>query len=272
MGDASPIYFALGKVWWGKKTGNEKISIVNGINGLVVNGGKFYKEEEEENKKVLRSYFQRRLQASALGIQARQFFGEQLSSRVVAAVVGASQISSGYFDEEVDRVSKDTKWVGSKARDADGFKLWYSGHERGKNGVGILVDRELRELVVEVRRAPQVGLDEEIKRHFWESLDGLVRGIPHTEQLFIGGDFNSHIGATSGGYDGVHGGFGFGVRNEGGTSLLDCATTFDLVIVNSCFLKREEQLVTFQNSLAKAQIDYLLLRKCDRISRLSIGY
>ncbi|XP_009598533.1 uncharacterized protein [Nicotiana tomentosiformis] len=163
---------------------------------------------------------------------------------------------------------QETRWVGSKARDADGFKLWLSGRERSKNKVGILVERDLRELVVEVRRvinrlmsiklvmggstlnvisayAPQVGLDEEIKSRFWGELDGLVRGHPHTEKLFIGGDFNGHIGAASGDYEGVHGGFGFGVRNGGGTSLLDCAKAFDLVIANSYFPKREEHLVTF---------------------------
>ncbi|XP_019231106.1 PREDICTED: craniofacial development protein 2-like [Nicotiana attenuata] len=181
----------------------------------------------------------------------------------------------------------ETRWVDSKARDANGFKLWVSGCERGKNGVGILVDRDLRELVVEVRRvndrlmaiklamggstlnvisayAPQVGLDEEIKRRFWEEFDGLVCGILLTEKLFIGGNFNGHIGTTFGGYDSVHGGFGFGVRNERGIALLDCAKAFDLVIANSCFPKREEHLATFQSSLDKTKIDYLLLRKCDR--------
>ncbi|XP_009603174.1 uncharacterized protein [Nicotiana tomentosiformis] len=128
--------------------------------------------------------------------------------------------------------AQESRWVGAKARDADGFKLWFSGCERGKNKVGILVDRDLKELVVEVRRvtdrlmaiklvvggstlnaisayAPQAGLDEEIKRRLWEELDGLVCGIPHTKKLFIGGDFNGQIGVTSRGYNGVHGGFGF---------------------------------------------------------------
>ncbi|XP_019239648.1 PREDICTED: uncharacterized protein LOC109219627 [Nicotiana attenuata] len=99
------------------------------------------------------------------------------------------------------------------------FGIWEGG---GRNGAGILVDKDLRELVVEVRRvndrpmtiklvvggftfniisayAPQIGLDEEVKRRFWEDLDEMVRGIPHTEKLFIGGDFNGHIGATPGG-------------------------------------------------------------------------
>nr|XP_009623771.1 craniofacial development protein 2-like [Nicotiana tomentosiformis] len=107
---------------------------------------------------------------------------------------------------------------------------------RGKNGVGILVNSDLRELVVEVKRvndslmtikivvggytlnvvsayAPQVGLNEEVKRSFWEDLDGLVRGIPSTEKLIIGGDFNGHIGRLRGGYADVHGGFSFGDRN-----------------------------------------------------------
>ncbi|KAH0668323.1 hypothetical protein KY285_029529 [Solanum tuberosum] len=181
----------------------------------------------------------------------------------------------------------ETRWVGSKARVVDGFKLWYSGGSRDSNGVGILVDGDLREQVVEVRRindrlmtiklviggctlsvisayAPQVGLDEEAKKLFYEDLDELVRGIPNTERIVIGGDFNGHIGATFSGFDDVHGGFGFGERNGGGTSLLDFAKAFELVIANSCFPKKENHLVTFRSSIAKTQIDYLLLRKGDR--------
>ncbi|XP_019233549.1 PREDICTED: uncharacterized protein LOC109214116 [Nicotiana attenuata] len=99
---------------------------------------------------------------------------------------------------------------------SDVFKSWYSGRMGSKNEVGILVDRDLRELVVEVKRVsgrlmsiklivgfftlnviiayvPQVGLDKEVKRLFWEDLDGVVCGILHTEKLFIGGDFDGHI-------------------------------------------------------------------------------
>ncbi|XP_019253885.1 PREDICTED: craniofacial development protein 2-like [Nicotiana attenuata] len=89
-------------------------------------------------------------------------------------------------------------------------------------------------------------------------------GIMPTEKLFIGGDFNCHIGSSAGGYSKVHGGFGFGDRNGGGTSLLDFARAFELVNVNSMFPKREEHLATFRSMVAKLQIDYLLLRRCDR--------
>ncbi|XP_070003141.1 uncharacterized protein [Nicotiana sylvestris] len=181
---------------------------------------------------------------------------------------------------------QDTRWKGTRVRDVGGFKLWYSGSTGGKNEVGILIDRDLRELVVEVRRvndrlmsiklvvggftvnvisayAPRVGLDQEVKKQFWEDLDEMVRSIPHTEKLFIGGGFNGHFGASARGYDDVHDEFGFGDRNEGGNSLLDFARAFDLVIANSSFPKREEHLVTFQNSIGKTQIDFLC-RKCDK--------
>nr|XP_009619302.1 craniofacial development protein 2-like [Nicotiana tomentosiformis] len=182
---------------------------------------------------------------------------------------------------------QETRWVGSRARDADKYKPWYSGVRKGKNGVGILVDGELRESMVEVRRvndrlmtiklvvgeftlnivsayAPHAGLDEEVIQQFWEGLDEIVRQVPPTERLFIEGDFNGHIGSTTRGYGEVHGGFGFGERNGGGTSLLDFAKAFGLVIANSSFPKRDEHLVTFQNAMATTQIDYILLRRCDR--------
>ena len=57
--------------------------------------------------------------------------------------------------------------------------------------------------------APQVGLDESSKRQFWEDLDEIVQGIPIKEKLFIGGDFNGHVGTSRYRFDSVHGGFGF---------------------------------------------------------------
>ncbi|XP_047260575.1 craniofacial development protein 2-like [Capsicum annuum] len=135
----------------------------------------------------------------------------------------------------------------------DGYKLWYLKSERRGNGVGILVDKELRGQVVEVKRvsdrkikiklviegftlhvcsvyAPQVGLEEEVKEKFWEDLDEVVRSMPSSEKIIIAGDFNGHIGVLSGGYDDVYGGFGSGDRNGKGASLLDFARAFGLVV------------------------------------------
>nr|XP_009798337.1 PREDICTED: uncharacterized protein LOC104244582 [Nicotiana sylvestris] len=60
------------------------------------------------------------------------------------------------------------------------------------------------------------------------------------------GDFNGHIGSSARGYIEVHGDFGFGDQNGGGTSLLDFAKAFELMIANSSFFKREEHLVMCQ--------------------------
>ncbi|XP_019233818.1 PREDICTED: uncharacterized protein LOC109214364 [Nicotiana attenuata] len=140
-----------------------------------------------------------------------------------------------------------------RAREVKAFKLWYSSGARGKNMVSILVDRDPRELVVDVRRvkdrlmsiklvvggftlnvisayAPQVGLDEEVKSHFWDVLDKVVRGIPHTKKLFIGGDFNGYVRENTRGYD----------------------------------EKKEDYFVTFWSTVAKTQIDYLLFKRCDK--------
>jgi len=173
---------------------------------------------------------------------------------------------------------QETKWVGAKAREIDGYKLWYSGSSKAKNGVGILIVKDLADQVVQVRRksdrimairvlvgsvfvnvvsvyAPQVGLREETKKLFWEDLDEVTQEVHRSEKLFIGGDFNGHIGAEAAGYDGVHGGLGFSERNAKGISVLDFAVTFDLLVVNSFFNKKEDHLVTLKSSSCKTQID-----------------
>ncbi|KAJ8564703.1 hypothetical protein K7X08_001163 [Anisodus acutangulus] len=108
------------------------------------------------------------------------------------------------------------------------------------------------------------GLDEEEKRHFSEDLDEVVGDIPPTEKLFIGGNFNGHIGSLPGGYDDVHGGFDLGDKNRGGVSLLEFARAAGMVITNSRFMKKDEHLVTFRSSVAKTLIDFLLLKKADK--------
>ncbi|XP_019224444.1 PREDICTED: uncharacterized protein LOC109206126 [Nicotiana attenuata] len=84
---------------------------------------------------------------------------------------------------------------------------------------------------------PQMGLGEEARSHFCQDLDEVVRGVPLTEKLFIGGNFNSHIGKDARGFNKVHVGFNFGGRNEEGTSLLEFAKAFYLLITNMKFDK-----------------------------------
>jgi exonuclease III len=84
---------------------------------------------------------------------------------------------------------QETKWKGQKTKEVEdtGFKLWYTGTTTNKNGVGIVLDKSLKDGVVDIKRqgdriilvkllvgdlvfnvisayAPQIGLNESIKR------------------------------------------------------------------------------------------------------------
>ena len=50
-----------------------------------------------------------------------------------------------------------------------------------------------------------------------------------------------------GSVEAVHGGFGYGSRNQEGAEVLDFAVAFDLMIANTFFRKRESHLVTFSS-------------------------
>nr|XP_043618809.1 craniofacial development protein 2-like [Erigeron canadensis] len=149
---------------------------------------------------------------------------------------------------------QETKWTGKSTRDGNGFKLWYSGAPKSINGVGIIMTDRLKDFS---------GRSEGEKKSFWDSLDELVRSCPDDQRLVLGGDLNGHIGVQSDGYPGVHGGLGFGQRNEEGRKILKFATAHDLVIANSFFRKRKSQLITFQSGGNETQIDYFLVRKGD---------
>ena len=95
--------------------------------------------------------------------------------------------------------------------------------------------------------APQVGVESHIKEQFWEELETLIQEIPILERVFIGGDLNEHVGKDVGQYTQAHGGFGFGELNNEGQSIIDFCMAYDLKIVNTCFRKREEHLITYKS-------------------------
>jgi hypothetical protein len=112
--------------------------------------------------------------------------------------------------------------------------------------------------------APQIGLNDSMKRQFWEQLDALISSVPISEKLFIGGDLNGHIGSTRVGFDGVHGDFGYGSRNQEEEGILNFALAYDLFVINTLFRKRVSHLVTFSSGQHCNQIDFILARREDR--------
>src|SRR5207253_5868501 len=87
--------------------------------------------------------------------------------------------------------------------------------------------------------------------------------------LFVCGDLNAHVGALKDGFEGVHGGKGYGSRNEEGEMLPEFADAMQLVILNTWFQKDKSRLVTFESAGNRTVVDYVLVRKCDRTSSSS---
>jgi hypothetical protein len=184
---------------------------------------------------------------------------------------------------------QEMKWKGQTSNEVEdtGFKLWYTGNTSTKNGVGIVLNKSLKDGVVDIKRqgdnitlmkllvgdlvfnvisayAPQIGLNESVKMQFWEELDALVSSVPISEKLFIGGDLNGHVGSTRVGFNGVHGGFGYGSRNQEGEGILNFTLAYNLIVVNTLVRKRVSHLVTFSSGQHCSQIDFILVRREDR--------
>ncbi|KAH0697956.1 hypothetical protein KY289_015438 [Solanum tuberosum] len=114
------------------------------------------------------------------------------------------------------------------------------------------------DLILSSAYTPQVGFDEEVKKRFREDLDEVVRVILHSEKLVISGDFNGHTELATSSFDGVYGGFGFGVRNKGGVSLLDFAKAFELGdrgICKNCKVIPSENL-SIQHKLLAINLEF----------------
>ena len=104
-------------------------------------------------------------------------------------------------------------------------------------------------------------MSESKKDTFFFNLLSCISIVPAEEMLLVCGDCNGHVGKTSSGFEGLHGGHGYGVRNPEGTRILEQCFAADLVITNTFFTKCDSQLLTFRSGNACSQIDYILVRK-----------
>ena len=109
---------------------------------------------------------------------------------------------------------------------------------------------------------PQAGRSVNEKEEFYELMDKVVT----SDNVFVGGDFNGHVGSDVGGFGEVHGGFGIGQINDEGIRLLDWAVGKGLCLMNTCFQKRKSRLVTFRSGETETIIDYLLVNNKYRSS------
>jgi hypothetical protein len=92
----------------------------------------------------------------------------------------------------------------------------------------------------------------------------MVRGVPSSKKLFIGGDLNGHVGTIRGGFERVHRGFGYGEQNQEGEDILNFAIAYDLMVANTFFRKKKSHLITFNSDQHLSQIDFVLTRREER--------
>ena len=77
------------------------------------------------------------------------------------------------------------------------------------------------------------------------------------------GDLNGHVGESTSGFDGIHGGHGFGTRNTEGTRILDFCTAANFAVANTFFVKEEGRLITYRSGKNQSQVDYIFVRRND---------
>lgn len=182
---------------------------------------------------------------------------------------------------------QETRWKGSKARSlGSGFKVFYHGVDRKRNGVGVILKEEFVRNVLEVKRvsdrvmsmkieiegvmfnvvsgyAPQVGCERGEKDKFWMDLDEVMLSIPRSERVVIGADFNGHVGAGNRDDEEVMGRFGIQERNAEGQMVVDFAKRMEMAVVNTFFQKRQEHRVTYKSGGRGTQVDYIMCRRCN---------
>ena len=161
------------------------------------------------------------------------------------------------------------------------------GNEAKTDGVGIFVAEKWADSVVRVERhserimvlkmvlgdrllnvfsvyTPHSGRPDEEKECFWNEVFHLVSCIPQNEMVVFAGDMNRHVGSSNAGYEGTHGGFGYGSRNADGSRILEFADGLNLVICNTLFTKQEAKLVTYVAGPVKSTVDYIMVRQEDK--------
>ncbi|ESN91460.1 hypothetical protein HELRODRAFT_189698 [Helobdella robusta] len=98
---------------------------------------------------------------------------------------------------------------------------------KGTGGVGVMVREELGEKVFEVRRKSNgvivvvMVFGKIIVRVIYQDMLRNKAGLD--EFVVLLGDLNGHVGADADGYESVHRGWGFGIRNEEGRRVLELA-------------------------------------------------
>ncbi|ESO10241.1 hypothetical protein HELRODRAFT_190418 [Helobdella robusta] len=134
---------------------------------------------------------------------------------------------------------QETRWKSNGVchvnSDKEKYKLFWNGQKTAKNGFGVFV----RELLAQE-----------------------VLGIKRINSRLI--ELNGHVGEKTDGFDNVHGGFGYGKRNEDGNRIFEFAESHGFCLLNIYFRKRLEHLITYKSGPSATQIDFFAVKQPHR--------
>ena len=121
----------------------------------------------------------------------------------------------------------------------------------------LLIGRKI--LYIVSSYGPHSGLSQSQKDNFFFNLLSSISVVSSEEMLLVCGDLNGHVGKTSSGFEGIHVGHDYGIRNSEGTRVLELCAVADLVITNTLFTKSDNQFLTYHCGNACSQVDYILV-------------
>jgi len=178
----------------------------------------------------------------------------------------------------------EVRWEGIGDFMSDEFRVIYSGGERGKRGVAVILDKVYGEriskviqcndrlMLVRIKAEPvdivlvQVYMpttdaeDEEIEE-MYEKIEELVKGEKATDQVIIMGDWNAVVGEGREGKE--IGEFGLGKRNERGQELVDFCKRMKLIATNTWYRHEKRRRYTWKKpgDTGRYQLDYILVKQ-----------
>ena len=89
--------------------------------------------------------------------------------------------------------------------------------------------------------ALQQRLAEDVKDKSSKDLISFVSKVGENELVI----HDIHVGKDANGYDGIRGGFVYGVRNLEGERIIEIVSAFDMIVCNTFFKKRDTRLITY---------------------------
>jgi Reverse transcriptase (RNA-dependent DNA polymerase)/Endonuclease/Exonuclease/phosphatase family len=182
---------------------------------------------------------------------------------------------------------QEVRWSGEGRIDKEKYSMLYGGEDKqGKNGTAFMVDRALRDKIMEFKRingrityirikntvanisivngyAPTEKDEIEEKEMFYEKLEQTCENIPKHDTLVVMGDFNAKIGKEEhlkevAGKETLH-----EETTDNGLRLCNLATEMDMIVASTKFKHKKVHKITWTipGQTKGNQIDHVLIKR-----------